>query len=137
MTNLIEKSLLIGFGILTLTIFISIIIPLFGAIVDFNQNERTNLERCLLFINEIDQGVQYVIENPEGIYLKNIEYPNEMNTTFYDNRVKFEFYIDNQLCVRINEYSHNFVEICFCQMPAKSYFLNISNSSTLIKVNLT
>ena len=40
MTNLIEKSLLIGFGIFTLTIFSSILVPYLGKIAEFNQNEK-------------------------------------------------------------------------------------------------
>ena len=52
MTNLIEKSLLLGFGIFTLAIFSSIIIPFLGKIADFNHNERNDLETFIIFINK-------------------------------------------------------------------------------------
>ena len=93
MTNLIEKSLLLGFGIFTIMIFSSIIIPFLGTIADFNQNGRNDLETYILFINEIDQGINYVIQNQEEIYLNEIDYPPNLNTSFYVNIVKFEFFI--------------------------------------------
>ncbi len=76
MTNLLEKSLLIGFGILVLTIFSSIITPFLAKIVEFNENEKNDLESYMIFINEIDLAIIYVIQNPNELYLKKIEYPS-------------------------------------------------------------
>ena len=108
MTNLIEKSLLLGFGIFTITIFSSIIIPFLGTISDFNQNGRNNLETYIFFINEIDKGINYVIQNQDEVYLKEIDYPLNLNTSFYVNIVKFEFLIGGQHCVEIKDYNKDF-----------------------------
>jgi hypothetical protein len=105
MTNLIEKSLLLGFGIFTLTIFSSIVVPFFGALAEFNQNDRNDLESYMYFINEIDQGINYIVQNPAELYLKEIDYPSNLNSTFYNNIAKFEFFIEDQLCVKIIEYN--------------------------------
>ncbi len=137
MTNLIEKSLLLGFGIFTLTIFASIIIPFLGKIADFNQNGRNDLETYMSFINEIDQGIQYVIQNQDEVYLKIINYPSEINTTFYANIAKYEFFIEEQLCVKIEEYNEFFINSYYHQIPPGAFLLSISCYLSLIKVNIS
>ncbi|MDX1798279.1 MAG: hypothetical protein R3255_06490 [Candidatus Lokiarchaeia archaeon] len=135
MTNLIEKSLLLGFGIFTLTIFSSIVVPFLGTIAEFNQNGRNDLESYLYFINEIDQGINYVIENPNKVYLKNVNYPINLNTSFYTTIAKFEFFIEDQLCIKIKEYNESFINQNFQQIIPETYLLNISYRFTLINVN--
>ncbi|MFX0006698.1 MAG: hypothetical protein ACFFA7_10540 [Promethearchaeota archaeon] len=135
MTNLIEKSLLLGFGIFTLTIFSSIIVPFLGTLAEFNQNGRNDLESYLYFINEIDQGINYVIENPNKIYLKTVDYPINLNASFYTTIAKFEFFIEDQLCIKIKEYNESFINQNFQQITPETYLLNISYRFTLINVN--
>lgn len=136
MTNLIEKSLLLGFGIFTITIFSSIIIPFLGTIANFNQNGRNDLESYNFFINEIDQGINYVVQNQDEVYLKEIEYPSNLNTSFYVNIAKYEFFIDGQHCVKIKEYNEEFFNSHFHQIHPGTYLLNISRYLSLIKVNI-
>ena len=135
MTNLIEKSLLLGFGIFTLTIFSSIVVPFLGKIAEFNQNGKNDLELYLFFINEIDQGINYIIENPNKIYLKNVDYPINLNTSFYNSIAKFEFFIGDQLCIKIKEYNESFINQNFQQIIPETYLLNISYRFALINVN--
>jgi len=137
MTNLVEKSLLLGFGIFTLTIFASIIIPFLGKIADFNQNGKNDLETYMLFINEIDQGINYVVQNPDEVYLKTVNYPSNLNTTFYANIAKYEFFIEKQLCVRIEEYCEFFLEVSYHQIPSGLFLLSISCYLSLIRVNIS
>jgi hypothetical protein len=134
MTNLIEKTLLLGFGIFTLTIFSSIVVPFFGALAEFNQNERNNLESYMYFINELDQGINYVIKNPDEVYLKTVDYPINLNTSFYASIAKFEFFIENQLCVKIYEYNMSFFKKNYHQTPPDIYLLNISSRLSLIDI---
>ncbi|MFW9818815.1 MAG: hypothetical protein ACFFE5_04330 [Candidatus Thorarchaeota archaeon] len=136
MTNLIEKSLLLGFGIFTLTIFSSIILPFLGRLAEFNQNGRNELESYMYFINELDQGINYVIKNPDKVYLKNIDYPNNLNTSFYANIAKFEFFIEDQHCVEIKEYTESFINQDYQKLIPEIYLLNISSRVSLINVNL-
>ena len=135
MTNLIEKSLLLGFGIFTLTIFSSIVVPFLGTIAEFNQNGRNDLESYFYFIDEIDQGINYIIENPNKIYLKNVDYPINLNTSFYNSIAKFEFFIGDQLCIKIKEYNESFINQNFQQIIPETYLLNISYRFALINVN--
>ena len=136
MTNLIEKSLLLGFGIFTVTIFSSILIPFLGTIVEFNQNGRKELEDYMFIINEIDQGINHVIENQDETYLRNIEYPPNLNLTLYSNIARYDFLIENQLCVKIKEYNGYFVNQNFQEITPGAYLLNISHFLSFIKINL-
>jgi hypothetical protein len=126
MTNLIEKSLLLGFGIFTLTIFSFIIVPYLGKIAEFNQNERNNLESYMVFIEEIDQGINYVVQNPTQNYLKEIEYPNYLNISIYDHIVKYEFIVENKICVKFVEYNSTFINNYFHSIHPQTYLLNVS-----------
>ena len=52
MSNLLEKSLLIGFGIFTLIIFASVVIPFINQIIEYNEERREELENYLDFMRE-------------------------------------------------------------------------------------
>ncbi|MFW9970338.1 MAG: hypothetical protein ACFFDF_09070 [Candidatus Odinarchaeota archaeon] len=133
---MIEKSLLLGFGIFTITIFSSIIIPFLGTIIEFNQNDRDELETYISFINEIDEGINYIIQNQDKIYLKTIESPSNFNISFYTNIAKYEFYFEHQFCVKIKEYNETFSNRDFHLILPSIYLLNISFYSSLIIVNI-
>lgn len=136
MTNLIEKTLLIGFGIFTLTIFSSILIPFFGRLTEFNYIEKNKLESYMIIIDEINQGVDYVVYNTDEMYLKKIDYPNNLNITFSDHIAKYEFIIEDKICYKILEYNETFYNCKFHKILPKAYLLNISRSSILIRVNI-
>ncbi|MFX0000692.1 MAG: hypothetical protein ACFE9Q_05770 [Candidatus Hodarchaeota archaeon] len=136
MSNLIEKTLLIGFGIFSLTIFSSILIPFLGSLTEFNYIEKNKLESYMIIIDEISNGIEYVVQNIDEIYLKRIEYPDNLNISFYDNIAKYEFIIEGKICCKILEYNEQFVMKNFHQIPPNIYLLNITRSSILIKVNI-
>jgi hypothetical protein len=136
MTNLIEKSLLLGFGIFILIIFSSIILPFLDKIAEYNQNGRNDLETYMSFIDEIDQGINYVLENQNEIYLKKINYPANLNITFHANIAKYEFLIENQLCVKLKEYNEDFINRNFHLIPPGLYFVNFSFYSSVITINI-
>jgi hypothetical protein len=136
MTNLIEKTLLIGFGIFTLTIFSSILIPFYARITEFNYNEKNNLESYIIIIDEINQGIEYVVQNTDERYLKTIEYPNDLNISFYGQIAKFEFIIEEKVYYKIIEYNGTFINRNFCQILPQTYLLNISRCSVYIKIEI-
>ncbi|MFW9900289.1 MAG: hypothetical protein ACFFDY_03265 [Candidatus Thorarchaeota archaeon] len=136
MTNLIEKILLIGFGIFTLTIFSSILIPFIGRLTEFNFSERSKLEFYMITIDEINQGIEYIVQNRDEIYLKKIEYPDSLNITFYDQIAKFEFSVEGKLCYKIIEYKYTFITKIFHNILPQTYLLNISCIDMLIEVDI-
>lgn len=136
MTNLLEKSLLIGFGILILTIFSSLITPFLGKIVEFNKNEKRELENYMNFINEIDQSIIFAIQNPNESYLKKIEYPSGINISFYDHFAEYAFFFAEKIYNKIFLYSKTFSKSDFRNIPSKVYTLNISYNSFFIIIKL-
>ncbi|MEE9378782.1 MAG: hypothetical protein V3V33_12190 [Candidatus Lokiarchaeia archaeon] len=137
MTNLIEKSLLLGFGIFTITIFSTILIPFLGSIVEYNHKEKESLESYMIFINKVDLGIIYVSQHPKESYIKEVDYPNNLNITFYDHIAKYEFILENKICVRYIEYNITFINSYFHSILPQTYLLNISQHSTLIRVNIS
>ncbi|MFX1313783.1 MAG: hypothetical protein ACFFHD_14425 [Promethearchaeota archaeon] len=135
MTNLLEKSLLLGFGILTLTIFFSLIIPFLDQVSEFNKTKTTDLDSYIVFINKIDQAVQFVIQNPEEDYLSEINYPCNFNITFIENYIIYSFIIKNETHNKILVYNTSFYKKFFYNIPSKLYLLNVSSSFSFIIVN--
>jgi len=135
-TNLLEKSLLIGFGILILTIFSSLITPFIGEIVEFNKDEKRELENYMNFINVIDQSIIFAIQNPNESYLKKIEYPSGINISFYDHFAEYTFFFDEKVYNKILMYNETFSKSNFLKIPSKVYILNISYNSFHIIIKL-
>jgi len=136
MTNLVEKSLIIGFGILVLTIFSSLISPFLGQIIDFNMNEKKELETYSDFINEVDLSIRNAIQKPNEPHLKRIEYPKNFNISFYENFAEFKFILDRKVYTEILGYNKTFLTVFFHKIPPQSYILNVSYNLSLIKINI-
>ncbi len=94
MAELFEKALLIAFGIAILLIFFSFLAPFLDVL--FQYNDDGGLNNYTSVIDEIDEGILYVIDNPEGQYLTDIEYPSNLNITFYEQYTKYDFLIDGE-----------------------------------------
>ncbi len=135
MSNLLEKALITGFGIFLLITFLSIITPLLGIISDFNRNQNDDLYSYTRFINEFDNALQQVINNPGLIYLEEIEHPMNLNITLENNYAKFYYPFDNAIKVEIIEFSEFFKPRIFNNLQARTYILSISTDLTLINVS--
>ena len=86
MTNLLEKALLIGFGIFILTIFFILVAPFFGKITDFKENDKRDLNddnnnSIIIKFYENNEN----IENDEEIYFVNVEYLRYLEIFFKNN----------------------------------------------------
>ncbi len=136
MTNLLEKSLLIGFGIFTLMIFASVIIPFFNQIMQYNENQREELKNYLEFIDEIDYSVNFVIYNPSQIYIKNIAYPENLNLTVRESSLEYNFILGDILNTEIEQYTVNFYPCSYHNLPSGLYNLNVSFQNFLITIIL-
>ncbi|MFX0042031.1 MAG: hypothetical protein ACFE8L_03885 [Candidatus Hodarchaeota archaeon] len=134
MTNLLEKGLIIGFGIITLLIFFSLISPFLETIANFDNNEENDIKDYISFINEMDQAILYVIDNPEEDFLKSIEYPTNLNITLYNQYAKYDFIIGDELLCEIIFYNESFVYNIFQDFISKTYLLNVSFVLNLIKI---
>ena len=134
MTNLLEKALLTGFGIFVLTIFISMINPFIIHITEFNGTIKNDIISYEHFFNEVDIAVKYIIENPDESYLREIDYPKDLNVTFNDFYVKYDFLIENKLNYKIYEYSKPFINHFYRNLSKTTLILNVSCFQNFIVV---
>jgi hypothetical protein len=131
-TNLIEKSLLLGFSIFLLTIFSSILIPFLNEINDYNSSDDPKLEDYFTFIDQIDLAVCFIIDNPQKSYQNDVSYPRNLNMTIFDYFIIFEFKFRNDNISHILMYNTSFVNCYFYNFPSQVYLLNVSSQSSLI-----
>lgn len=134
MTNLLEKALITGFGILILTIFISIVNPFLLQISEFNDNAKIDIEKYEKLFFEVDTGIRFNIENPNITYVKIIEYPTNLNITLTDFYCKYEYNIGNEYNYKIVEYNKPFINHIYKSLPTNSYILSISDVFSFIEV---
>jgi hypothetical protein len=135
MTNLIEKSLLLGFSIFLLTIFSSILIPFLDEIDDFNTRDKPELDSYLDFFDEIDLAVCFIIDNPDKLYQKDVNYPKDLNITIFEYFIIFEFNFRNDNVSHVLIYNVSFIKCYFHDLPPQMYLLNISSTPSHIMIN--
>lgn len=135
MTNLFEKSLLLGFSIFLLTIFSSILIPFLNEITDFNNREEDSLDSYMVLFDEIDSAVLYIINNPVKCYQKNIKYPRDLNITFIENFVIYEFVFGDDKFNKVLVYNISFLNCFFHDITPQIYLLNVSYALSHIIVD--
>lgn len=135
MSNLLEKALLTGFGIFLLIAFLSIVTPFLGIISDFNRDQKDDLYSYTKFINDFDNAITQVINNPGSRYLEESDYPMNLNITLENNYAKFYFLLGDNIQVKIIEYEEYFYSRIFYDLPAKRYLLSISIDLSLINVS--
>lgn len=134
MTNLLEKSLLLGFSIFLLTIFSSLLIPFLNEIAEFNNNEKNELENYMSFFDEINFAVLFVIDNPDQSYLKSIYYPSYLNITCFDCLIIFDYRIGLQTYNKVLIYNTSFYNSFYHSFYPQIYLLNISFLHSKIKI---
>ena len=134
MTNLLEKSLLLGFSIFLLTVFSAILIPFLDEFAEYNENEKKELETYLASLDEINEAVLYIIQNPEKSYLQNIQYPSNLDLTFFDSYIISEFLIGSNIHSKTLSYNASFHNCFFHNFPPQTYLLNVSSPLSIIIV---
>ena len=134
MTNLLEKALLTGFGIFILIMFVSLINPFIISLSEFNNTVKNDVERYNNLFSEVDTAILFVIENPNIIYVNEIEYPGNLNITITENYVKYNFLIENEMHYKIYEYVNSFINYAYVNLSASRYILNISCNYNYINV---
>ena len=136
MSNLIEKSLLVGFGVFTLIIFLSIITPFLNVSLKNYLDDKKTLENYNNFIDLIDTGVYYVIANPKNEFRELIDFPPFMNISISKNEIQYDFKIDTSIVSKQKIYSINFVNVEYKDYPSQKYNLKVYFELELLKVSL-
>lgn len=136
MSNILEKSLLTGLGILLLISFFSIIYPFWNQILNIDINSRNQYETYSLIMKELDQGITFINENPEGLYQKQIDYPENLNISVNNFYIKYDYIIGDQLLNTIIEYQCQFQNINYKDLNSQIYTLKIFNQLNLTAIQI-
>ena len=136
MTNLLEKSLITGFGIFALILFLILIAPFFQEIEEYKEkSEKDDLDDYSNFVNKVNSAINYFINNHEEEYIEKIEYPDDINVTFTGNYAIFDFLIDGKVYSKTLKYDDQFIQKSYCDIPSKTYELIITLNSSLLSIN--
>ena len=134
MTNLLEKALITGFGIFVLIVFLSLAIPFFDQLNQYDNDQRNKVEIYLGFINEVDSAITKVNNNSLDDVIIAINYPDGLNLTLTYKYAKFYYLIDNLIHSIIYEYDYYFNYSNYQNMYPSSYLLKVSMNPSLINV---
>lgn len=137
MANMVEKSMLIGFGLFTLIVFLSIIQPFLGELLKFYDEDKQNLENIVNFIEEIDSAIIYIISNPEEVYEKELLFPRDLNITISGNEVGYNYLINNNVYSNSKKYGTIFHSVFYHYTTSTQYILQVFFESNYVRILFT
>lgn len=134
MSNLIEKSLIIGFGVFSLIIFLSVITPFLNVSLKNYLDDKKTIENYNDFIEKVDTGIYYIIANPKNEFHELIDFPPSMNISISKNEISYHFKIDTTIVSKQKLYSINFFDVEYKNYPSQKYSLQIYFELELLNV---
>jgi len=136
MTNLLEKSLITGFGIFVLIIFITLIAPFYNEVEEFNEEDKDDIDNYMDFVGQLDNAILSVKENPGFIYKDNIQCYENLDVIIEGKQVKIYFELDNEPYYKIFEYEVYLCNYTYDTLASEVYSLEILfiNNNSFIDV---
>ncbi len=131
MTEILEKCLMIGFGVAILILFLSISAPFFELLETIK--EEGALQKKMMCISIINSGINKTIENPSLNFSTPIEIPENFSIITSGMEIKYSFELDNSWYEYIFKFSQCFFEINF-KKPGY-HILTIYIKSDLVYIN--
>ncbi|MFX0080130.1 MAG: hypothetical protein ACFE94_00085 [Candidatus Hodarchaeota archaeon] len=102
---------------------------------NFNKRGNNDLDSYTVLFYEIDSAVIYVIKNPEEFYQKEIKYPSDLNITFIENFIIYEFKLGDDKFSKVLIHNTSFLNCFFYNMTPQIYLLNVSYAFSYIIVD--
>jgi len=136
MTNLIEKSLITGFGILVLIIFMILIAPFFNQIEEFKEDDEEDIDNYMKFVERLDEAILSVVENPDIPYKDDINCYETLDLIIEGNQIKIYFKLEDDHYYKILEYNSYFCNYTYDTLASEVYSLEILfiNNNSFIDV---
>ncbi len=136
MTNLFEKSLITGFGIFVLIIFITLISPFYDEVEEFNEEDKDDIDNYMDFVEQLDNAILTVKENPGFIYDDKIKCYENLDVLIEGKQVKIYFKLDNENYYKIFEYKIQLCNYTYDYLISEIYNLEILylNNNSYINV---
>ncbi len=136
MTNLLEKSLITGFGIFVLIIFIILIAPFFNQIEEYKEDDKEDIDNYIDFVERLDNAILSVIENPDNTYKDTIHCYETLDLLIEGNQIKIYFKLEDDHYYKILEYNCYFCNYTYDTFASEVYSLEILfiNNNSFIDV---
>lgn len=125
MTNLLEKSLITGFGILVLIIFIILIAPFFNQIEEFKEDDEEDIDNYMDFVERLDNAILSVVKNPDIPYKDDIQCYETLDLIIERNQIKIYFKLEDDQYYKILEYDGYFCNYTYDTLASEVYSLEI------------
>ena len=125
MTNLLEKSLITGFGILVLILFIILTAPFFNQIEEFKEDDEKDIDNYMDFVERLDNAILSVVENPDITYKDDIQCYETLDLIIEGNQIKIYFKLEDDLYYKIIEYKSYFCNYTYDALGSEVYSLEI------------
>ena len=125
MTNLLEKSLITGFGILVLIIFIILIAPFFNQIEEFKEDDEEDIDNYMDFVERLDNAILSVVKNPDIPYEDDIQCYETLDLIIERNQIKIYFKLEDDNYYKILEYNRFFCNYTSDTLASEVYSLEI------------
>lgn len=138
MSNLIEKSLLIGFSVFILICFFLVAKPYISEIFSTDNKKNNELDEFEEYIENIDSILSYVIENNIYNYEKKISYPLHTITDIKEDFIEIKYKSENYIDIKYLEYNDTeFSEKLFADLTKNYYLLNISRHGDIYFIDFS
>lgn len=136
MTNILQKSLLVAFGVFIVVSFLWFITPFTYSFIDFSNNEGSEINTFTTFIGEINSAIETIINEPDISVIERIDYPNNINLTLSKNMIKFVYFYDSQIKTQFYQYSIYFINRTFENITPGPYILKVAFYFNLVNISI-
>lgn len=136
MSSLIEKILIIGFGIFVASTFLSFSLPFLEQIFNYNDVVDDEFNDYLKLINDMNKGIVYIIDNPNSFYQKEIYYPDNLNITLEHYYANFHYYIQGKISEITIKYNKLLKSCQFYEILPKTYLYKVYIEGNLIIIEI-
>lgn len=132
MTNLTEKLLIMGMGILFLVSFLTLINPFIDLVAKYDKYEE-KYDLIISNIEKIDSLIKYSIDQKRN-YTNEIFIFYDLNITIEEIQLKYEFFITEKETIT---YTYNYLlkNYFFILKSQRNYSINILLSDNITIIN--
>jgi hypothetical protein len=136
MTNLVEKSLITGFGIFILILFISLVFPFLKVLSEYKNDKEHTLNDYIIIIDTFDLNINELEKNPQEKRNFCVYVPENLNISTSQEIIIFEFYYNNKKYSKVLNYELSFIANFFNNMEARVYDVKISLIDNMINIEM-
>ncbi len=126
MTNLIEKTLILGFGIFTLIVFISFTVPIFIELESIQEQKTIKYNEYIQFRLDLEGSLINFQNSTRDNMEILVKCPGDLNITFKTNYILYYFLLFERIHVEICEINGSFISKSYNNLEPINYVVHFS-----------